>query len=512
MSLSNPLLLDGSHLTLHDLESVATTRRQVALAPDARALVARARAVVDSAVTRGAVVYGVTTGFGNFADVVIPLDRIRELQLNLIRSHAAGVGDPLGETETRALMLLRANVLAKGMSGVRPQTLELLLAMLNAGIHPVIPSQGSVGASGDLAPLAHLALALVGESECVCQGRRQPSAHALRSAGLASVALEAKEGLALINGTQAMTAVAGLALTEAHRLTRMADVVGALTLDALTGTDVAFDPRIHAARPHPGQQASARNLKKLLAGSPLRESHRGCGKVQDAYSLRCMPQVHGACRDALAFAAGTVAIELNSATDNPMVFADSGELLSGGNFHGEPVAIAADVAAIGSAELGAISERRIERLVNPALSDLPAFLTREGGLQSGLMIAHVTAAALASENKVLCHPASVDSIPTSANKEDHVSMGVTAAHKATRVVANVRRILAIEVLAACQALEFRRPLATSPSLEAVHGQVRRAVAAYDRDRILAPDIEAVAEMVRSGELVAAAEAVCGNLE
>jgi histidine ammonia-lyase len=512
MSASNPLLLDGSHLTLHDLESVATTRGQVGLAPDARALVARARAVVDSAVAGGAVVYGVTTGFGNFAEVVIPLDRIRELQLNLIRSHAAGVGEPLGEVETRALMLLRANVLAKGMSGVRPQTLDLLLAMLNAGIHPVIPSQGSVGASGDLAPLAHLALALVGESECVFRGRRQPCAEALQSAGLASVALEAKEGLALINGTQVMTAVAGLALAEAHRLTRMADVVGALTLDALTGTDVAFDPRIHAARPHPGQQASARNLKRLLAGSPLRESHRGCGKVQDAYSLRCMPQVHGACRDALGFATATVAIELNSATDNPMVFADSGELLSGGNFHGEPVAIAADVAAIGSAELGAISERRIERLVNPALSGLPAFLTREGGLQSGLMIAHVTAAALASENKVLCHPASVDSIPTSANKEDHVSMGVTAAHKAARVVTNVRRILAVEVLAACQALEFHRPLETSAPLEAVHALLRSQAAAYHRDRILAPDIEAVALMVRSGELAAAAEAVCGSLE
>jgi histidine ammonia-lyase len=512
MSTPTPLLIDGCQLSLDDLESVATTRRPVGLAKQARQAVARARAVVDDAVARGAVVYGVTTGFGNFADVVIPLDRIRELQLNLVRSHSAGVGEPLGEPETRALMLLRANVLAKGMSGVRPETLELLLAMLNAGLHPVIPSQGSVGASGDLAPLAHLALALVGESQCVVEGRRQPSADALREAGLAPVTLEAKEGLALINGTQVMTAVAGLALAEARRLTRGADVVGALTLDALKGTDVAFDPRIHAARPHPGQQASARNLKRLLAGSPLRESHRGCDKVQDAYSLRCMPQVHGACRDALGFVAGTVDIEMNSATDNPMVFVDGGELLSGGNFHGEPVAIAADLLAIASAELGAISERRIERLVNPALSELPAFLTGDGGLRSGLMIAHVTAAALASENKVLCHPASVDSIPTSANQEDHVSMGVTAAHKAARVVANVRRILAIEAIAACQALEFHRPLTTSAALEAVHQAVRARAAAYDRDRVLSPEIEAVAEWVRLGGLSTAAEAVCGTLE
>lgn len=511
MTSSSPLILDGSHLTLEDLESAAAGRRPVSLAPHARAQVARARAVVDQAVASGSVVYGVTTGFGNFAEVVIPADRIRELQLNLIRSHAAGVGEPLAEAETRAVMLLRANVLAKGMSGVRAETLELLLALLNAGIHPLVPSQGSVGASGDLAPLAHLALALVGEGECRHQGRRQPCAEALRAAGLSPVVLEAKEGLALINGTQVMTALAGLALAEAVRLTRTSDVVGALSLDTLKGTDVAFDPRIHAARPHPGQQASAQNLKKLLAGSPLRESHRGCGKVQDAYSLRCMPQVHGACRDALGFVAGTLAIELNSATDNPMVFAETGELLSGGNFHGEPVAIAADLLAIGCSELGAISERRIERLVNPSLSNLPAFLTRDGGLQSGLMIGHVTAAALASENKVLCHPASVDSIPTSANKEDHVSMGVTAAHKAARVVANVRRILAVEALAACQALEFHRPLATSAPLEAVHRLLRGQIPAYDRDRVLGTDIEAVALMVRGGALVAAAEAVCGTL-
>jgi histidine ammonia-lyase len=506
------VLLDGHSLTLDDVEGVARGRRRAALAPAARAAVAAARRVVDDAVASGRVVYGVTTGFGNFADVVIPHDKLRDLQLNLVRSHAAGVGEPIGEAETRALMLLRANVLAKGYSGVRPETLDLLLALLDRRVHPVVPTQGSVGASGDLAPLAHLALALVGEGDCVVDGRRMPAAAALAGAGLVPVRLEAKEGLALINGTQLMTAVAGLALLEAGRLARTADVVGALALDALKGTDVAFDPRIHAARPHPGQGASARNLKKLLAGSPIRESHRDCGKVQDAYTLRCMPQVHGAVRDALAFVTRTLSVELNAATDNPMVFAETGELLSGGNFHGEPVALAADVMAIAVAELGAISERRTERLVNPALSGLPAFLTPQGGLQSGLMLAHVTAAALASENKTLAHPASVDSIPTSANKEDHVSMGVTAAHKAARVVANTGRILAVEALAACQALEFHRPLETSAALEAAYGRVRSVIPPYNEDRYLAPEIERAAALVREETLAHAAGAVCGTLE
>ena len=365
-----PLLLDGASLTLDDLETVARGPRPVGLTPAARETVQRARRVVDDAVARKEVVYGVTTGFGNFADVVIPHDQLGQLQLNLVRSHAAGVGDPLDEAETRALMVLRANVLAKGFSGIRLQTLDLLVAMLNARIHPVIPSQGSVGASGDLAPLAHLALGLIGEGDCVHEGRRVPVAEALHKGGLAPVTLQAKEGLALINGTQLMTAVTGLALAEAWRLARSADVIGALTLDALQGTDVAFDPRIHAARPHPGQQASARNLRRLLDGSAIRESHRDCGRVQDAYSLRCIPQVHGAVRDALDFATRVVTVEINAATDNPMVFAETGELLSGGNFHGEPVAIAADVLAIALAELGAISERRTERLVNPALSGL----------------------------------------------------------------------------------------------------------------------------------------------
>jgi histidine ammonia-lyase len=507
-----PLAIDGHALDLDGLESVARAGRRVELAERAREAVHASRRVVDAAVARGAVVYGVTTGFGSFADVHIPIERLRELQLNLIRSHAAGVGTPLEETETRALLLLRANVLAKGFSGVRLETLELLVELLNRRVHPLVPSQGSVGASGDLAPLAHLALALVGEGECVFGGRRRPGEEALRAAGLAPLVLEPKEGLALINGTQLATAVGGLAVAEALRLARSADVVGALTLDALEGTDVAFDPRIHAARPHPGQAVSARNLVRLLAGSAVRESHRDCGRVQDAYSLRCMPQVHGAVRDALGYTARAHVVEMNSATDNPMVFAATGEILSGGNFHGQPVAIASDLLAIAAAELGAISERRTERLVNPSLSGLPPFLAREGGLHSGLMMAHVTAAALASESKSLAHPASVDSIPTSAGKEDHVSMGPTAAWKAARVVANTGRVLAVELLAACEALDFRRPLRSSAALEAVHDRVRRSVPTHGQDRVLGPEIEALAHILRTGEVLGAAESACGTLE
>jgi histidine ammonia-lyase len=509
---SEPLAIDGRELDLEGLEAVSREGRVVALAPAAREAVRASRRVVDEAVARGAVVYGVTTGFGNFADVHIPLDRLRELQLNLVRSHAAGVGDPIGEAQTRALMLLRANALARGFSGIRLETLELLVAMLNRGVHPVVPSRGSVGASGDLAPLAHLALTLVGEGDCTFEGRRLPAVEALRAVGLAPLTLEPKEGLALINGTQLMTAVCGLALVEAQRLARTADVVGALTLDALLGTDVAFDERIHAARPHPGQARSARCLRRLLEGSAIRASHVDCPEVQDAYSLRCMPQVHGALRDALDFVVRTVSVEMNSATDNPMVFAESGDILSGGNFHGQPVAIAADILAIAAAELGAISERRTERLVNPALSRLPAFLAREGGLHSGLMMAHVTAAALASESKALAHPASVDSIPTSAGREDHVSMGATAAHKAAQVVANTRRVLGVELLAAVEALEFRRPLQSSPALEAVFSLLRSHVAARERDRVVGPDIETAAGLIASGKVLAAAEAVCGRLE
>jgi histidine ammonia-lyase len=505
------ITLSGSDLSIAQLAAVAAGAR-VGFSDSAIAAMRASRAVVDGAVARGEVVYGVNTGFGNFADVRIGAKDLEALQRNLVRSHAAGVGPTLPSLETRALMVLRANVLAKGFSGARVETAQLLIDCLNQGLHPNVPEQGSVGASGDLAPLAHVALLLIGEGECEFKGRAMKAAEALAAAGLKPVTLAAKEGLALINGTQLMTGIAGLALLEAETLARTADVVAAMTVDALLGTDVAFDPRIHAARPHAGQAASARNLRRLLAGSALRESHRNCGRVQDAYSLRCAPQVHGAARDAMGFIRRTIEIEMNSATDNPMVFADAGVLLSGGNFHGEPVAMAADFLSIAVAELGGISERRIERLVNPALSGLPAFLTEEGGLRSGFMMAHVTAAALASENKSLAHPASVDSITTSANKEDHVSMGPIAARQARSVVANVRRILAIETLAAAQAIEFHRPLRTSEALEAVHAVVRGAVPRYDADRIMGPEIEMAAELVRSGDLLRAAEGSVGELE
>ncbi len=505
------ITLNGNDLSLDQLAAVAEGA-PVGFSASALAAMHASRGVVDGAVARGEVVYGVNTGFGNFADVRIGAADLQALQRNLVRSHAAGVGPVLSRPETRALMVLRANVLAKGFSGARVETAQLLVDCLNRGVHPRVPEQGSVGASGDLAPLAHVALLLIGEGECEFGGRVMTATEALAAAGLKAVTLAAKEGLALINGTQLMTGIAGLALLEAETLARTADVVAAMTVDALLGTDVAFDPRIHAARPHAGQAASARNLKRLLEGSALRESHRNCGRVQDAYSLRCAPQVHGAARDALAFVRRTVEIEMNSATDNPMVFAEGGVLLSGGNFHGEPVAMAADFLAIAAAEIGGISERRIERLVNPALSGLPAFLTEEGGLRSGFMMAHVTAAALASENKSLAHPASVDSITTSANKEDHVSMGPIAARQARSVVANVRRILAIEALAAAQAIEFHRPLRTSDALEAVHAAIRGAIPRYDADRIMGPELEAAAELVGRGDLLKTASNKAGDLE
>jgi histidine ammonia-lyase len=482
--------VDGDSLSVEDLSLVSLGSASAVLAPRAAARVDAARAVIDRAVAENRVVYGVTTGFGKFADVVIPREKLGELQLNLVRSHAAGTGPPLPAPAVRAVMLLRANCLAKGFSGVRRETLELLLACLGRGIHPVIPEQGSVGASGDLAPLAHLALALVGEGEVEWNGKVLPSAEALASEGLSAVVLEAKEGLALINGTQLTTGLAALALHRLLRLLKAADLVAALTLDALKGTDAAFDPRIHAARPHPGQIVSAGNLRALLAHSSLRESHRDCGVVQDAYALRCVPQVHGTARDAAAHARRVIEIEMNAATDNPMVFAETGTLVSGGNFHAAPVALVCDLLAASTADMASLSERRTERLVNPALSgDLPAFLTRDGGLNSGLMMIHVTAAALVSEAKSNSFPASVDSIPTSAGKEDHVSMGPIAARKLQKNVGLFETVLAIELLAAAQALDLRRPLVTSPPLEELHRLVRARVPFWDRDRRAAPAIE-----------------------
>lgn len=501
--MTEPLVLSGEGLTLDDLVEVADRGRSAVLSADAARRVDAARAVIDRAVAENRIVYGVTTGFGKFADVIIPQDRLNELQENLIRSHAAGVGEPVPERTVRALILLRANCLAKGHSGVRRATLETLLRLLEKGIHPVVPAQGSVGASGDLAPLAHLARALLGEGDVTVGGRRMAAADALSAAGITPVTLEAKEGLALINGTQLTTAIGGLALARLAKLAKAADLVAALTLDGLKGTDAAFDPRIHRARPHPGQSASAANLRRLLAGSELRESHRDCSEVQDAYVLRCAPQVHGTVRDAIEHARRVVAIEMNAATDNPMVFVTGdgeGELISGGNFHAAPVALTFDHLAAAAADLASISERRTERLVNPSLSgDLPAFLVQEGGLNSGFMMIHVTAAALVSECKANSFPASVDSIPTSAGKEDHVSMGPIAARKLERNVANLELVLAIELLAGAQALDLRRPLRSSAILEDVHRRVRRRIPFWSKDRDAAQSIEA-ARSTLAGEL------------
>jgi len=490
--------IDGSSLTLEQTAAVADGA-EARLADGARDRVIRARKFIEEIVERGEVVYGINTGFGKLSDVTIPSEKLRELQVNLVRSHACGVGDPLPERAVRAMVLQRANVLAKGYSGCRPVVIETLLEMLNRGVHPSIPSRGSVGASGDLAPLAHLALVVIGEGEAIYRAARMAGAEALNLAGISPLELEAKEGIALLNGTQAMTAVGGLALLGAERLADAADVTGAMSLEALKGTPVAFDYRIHAVRPHPGQMKSARRLRELIEGSEIRESHRDHAvdpRVQDAYALRCMPQVHGAVRDALLHARRILEIEINSATDNPLIFADAGEVLSGGNFHGEPIALALDYAAIAVADLGTISERRVERLVNPDLSGLPAFLTPDPGTSSGMMIAQVAAVSLIAENNVLAHPASVTNLPTSANKEDHVSMGMTSALKFAQVVRNVEMILAIELMCAAQGLEFLKPLKPGPRLAHVYSLVRERVPALERDTPLSGYIESLVPLIR----------------
>jgi histidine ammonia-lyase len=500
------VLLDGDTLTLEEVSAAASGRARAQLAPEARDKVRRARAVVESRLADGAAHYGINTGFGTLAEVRIERPDLGRLQRNLVLSHAAGVGAPLPIPEARALMLLRANVLAKGVSGIREETLDLLLAMLDRGVVPVVPERGSVGASGDLAPLAHLALTLIGEGEAWFTGRgapaRLPSAEALRAAGLAPVVLEAKEGLALVNGTQAMAAVGALALLRAEKLAALADLAGAMALEGLLGSHRPFAPEIQAARGQPGQIAAAARLRDLLAGSEINASHQGpgCHKVQDPYSLRCMPQVHGAARDGIAFCRQVLSREVNAATDNPLVFPDTGEIVSGGNFHGQPVALALDVLAIATSHLAAISERRVEQLVNPSLSGLPPFLAARHGLDSGFMIAQVTSAALVSENKVLCHPASVDSIPSSAGREDHVSMGMTAALKARQVIENVRTCLAIELLVAAQAIDLRAPLRPARKVGEAHGRIRAVTPHLSADRELHRDIDAVCRLVDGGAL------------
>ncbi|HXW61599.1 MAG TPA: histidine ammonia-lyase [Candidatus Acidoferrales bacterium] len=503
------ILIDGEHLSFEDLFRIVFEGVEAELAQSAHERMNASRAVINRLLTAESSVYGVNTGFGKMASERISHDDIRRLQLNLVRSHACGVGPPLSEFATRGMLALRANAIAKGFSGVRPVVVETLLMMLNRGVHPVVPSQGSVGASGDLAPLAHLAQVAIGEGEAIFQGRRASGAEALREAGIAPLVLEAKEGLALLNGTQAMLALLALALREAEIAVETADVAAALSLDALRGSPAAFDARIAQIRPHPGQLRTARNIERLNQGSEIRESHRSPihdPRVQDPYSLRCAPQVHGAVRDSLVHVRATLAVELNSATDNPLVFANaeggSGEVISGGNFHGQPLAMAADHMAIALATLGGISERRIEQMTNPQTSQLPAFLVRDAGLNSGFMILQVTAAALASELKTLAVPHSVDSIPTSANQEDYVSMGMGAARRLEPMLANLRSVLAIELLAACQGIDFLAPLQCSPESLKAYEIVRSISSRVDVDRSLSPDIEAVARVIADGPFAA----------
>lgn len=499
--------IDGNSLTLEQVEEIAVRGAQIALTPECLARVRHCRTYVDKVIERGDIVYGLTTGFGKFSTVTIPQENIAELQLNLIRSHATNVGTPYSKEQTRAIMLLRVNVLAKGHSGIRLETLSALVEMLNRGIHPIIPMRGSVGASGDLSPLSHLALPLIGEGEAEFGGEILNGAEAMRRAGIKPVTLAAKEGLALNNGTQVMAALGVLSLLEAERLCRQADVTAAMSVDALLGTPRAFDPLVQNVRPHPGQKASAANIRNLLEDSPLRDSHRNCGNVQDAYSLRCTPQVHGAARDVLAYVHGVLEIELNSATDNPLIFPDEEKIISGGNFHGEPLALALDTLAIAIAEIASISERRMEQMLNPALNrGLTPFLAKRPGIDSGYMIVQLTAASLVSENKVLAHPASVDSIPTSANQEDHVSMGSVSANKLLQVVTNVRSVIGIELLIASQALE-QRGIPSSPALEAVRKRLRQNVSTLAEDRVSYPDVNAAVELVGSGEVLTAVAAL-----
>lgn len=505
------LLLDGERLTLNDVERVARHGETVALDPAARPKVEAARRVIEAALAVERPIYGVSTGFGPLSDVFVGAADREALQRNLLRSHAIGIGDPIGEAKTRATILLRANVLAKGYSGVRPEIIDLLCELLNRGVHPIIPERGSVGASGDLAPLAHLALVLIGEGEARYHGERLPGAEALRRAGLAPVTLKAKEGLALINGTCGMTGIGALALTRAERLVRLADVAGAMTLEALRGSQVPFDERLQAVRPHPGQAASARNLRILLQESEVMLSHKDCGKIQDSYTLRCMPQVHGGARDALTFVRETLSRELNAATDNPLIFANSGDILPGGNFHGHPVGLALDFLAVALTGLCGIAERRIERLVNPQLSELPPFLVKASGLHSGFMVAQISAASLVSEAKLLASPATVDSIPTSGSKEDFVSMGWLAAVKASQIVELLAAVLTLEFLCAAQGLDFLRPLNPGRGVRRAYEVLRSHVTHLDQDRVLRQDFDRVLPLLLDGTLLSAVEAAVGPL-
>jgi histidine ammonia-lyase len=493
--------LSGQALSLSAIAAVAHRDERVQIASAARKRMTASRKVIDDIVARDAVVYGVNTGFGKLADVRIPHEQISALQLNLVRSHACGIGPLLSEGEVRAMMLLRANVLALGFSGIRAEVVELLCEMLNHGVHPIVPEKGSVGASGDLAPLAHLALSLIGEGEAFLDGKRKESAEALKRVKLKPVKLAAKEGLALLNGTQAMHAVGGLSVLRAQRLANLADVAGAMALEGLRDTPAAFDQRLHTARPHPGQKTAAAHLRSLLKTSEIRESHRkNDPRVQDAYSIRCMPQVHGAVRDVIAHCERILSIESASATDNPLVFTDTGDVISGGNFHGAPLAFAFDYAAIALTDLMNISERRIDRLTNPDKSEgLPAFLAPKPGVESGFMIAQVAAAALVNEARVLAHPASTDNVTTSGGKEDHVSMGMTSALKLRSIVDLAENLFAIELLVGAEAIEYRRPLKAGKGIERAFEIVRGVAPRLTTDRSLSGDIARMAELIRAGK-------------
>jgi len=506
-----PVMVDGESLTIEDVVQVARHNEPVILHESAKSRIKKSRAVVEAAVKEGRVVYGVNTGFGNLAHVSINKKDLARLQVNLIRSHSVGVGPPFSREVVRGMMLLRANALAKGYSGVRLEVIETLLEMLNKDVTPIVPQQGSVGSSGDLAPLAHMAMVLLGEGEAILSGKTMGGGEALHKAGINALKLQAKEGVALINGTQPMSAVGVFVVHDALKLVHDATIAASMSLEALRGTRVAADERIHSIRPHEGQIDVAAAQRRILMDSEINHSHANCGKVQDAYSLRCIPQVLGASLDAIRYAYSVLETEINAATDNPLVFGDDGVVLSGGNFHGQPVALAMDFVGIAISEIASISERRINRLVNPHLSELPAFLTTEGGLESGMMMAQYTAAALVSENKVLSHPASVDSIPTSADQEDHVSMGTIAARKAANILENTLNVVAIEYMCACQGLDYLAPLNPSEPLQEAFNTIRKKVPKLEDDRPLSPDIAKIRELMSAGEIIASVESITGPL-
>lgn len=497
--------IDGESFTIEDVVAVAREHESVMLSAEAKKKIRAARELVEDVISKNETVYGVTTGVGELATEKISQKKVDELQRNLIRSHSCGVGDPLSTEIVRAVMVLRANSLAKGYSGVRVKIVETLLAMLNKGVHPVIPERGSVGSSGDLIPLAHMALSMIGEGQAEYDGETLSSKEALEKAGIEPVSLTAKEGLGLINGTQLMTAIGSLVIYDGERLLKNAQIAGVMSLEALKGTDQAFREEIQHVRRHEAQQECAENLWRLTRDSKIIASHKNCPRVQDAYTLRCMPQVFGASKDALSYARKIFENEINAATDNPLVFPDKGEILSGGNFHGQPLALTLDFLGVSLSEIGSFSERRIARLVDPNLSGLPPFLTEKRGLNSGFMMPQYAAAALTNENKVLCHPASSDTIPTSANKEDHVSMGATAALKLLRILSNVRNIIAIEFLAAAQAVEFHEPLLPGPAIQDAHKKIREKSEKLREDRSLHVDIKQIADLISSGEILAAVE-------